>query len=98
MSSSWGTVGIIYNTKYVDEEDVGSWDLMWNKKYAGNILMFQNSRDAYGIALKKLGYSLNSENPEEIAKATELLKKQRLVNQAYVMDQVFNKMEGVLPW
>ena len=91
---TWGTVGVIYNTKYVDQEDIGSWDLLWNEKYAGTILMFSNSRDAYGIALKKLGYSLNSENPEEIAKATELLKKQRLVNQAYVMDQVFNKMEG----
>ena len=91
---TWGTVGVVYNTKYIDKEDIGSWDLLWNEKYAGTILMFSNSRDAYGIALKKLGYSLNSENPAEIAKATELLKKQRLVNQAYVMDQVFNKMEG----
>ena len=91
---TWGTVGVIYNSKYIDEEDIGSWDLLWNEKYAGTILMFSNSRDAYGIALKRLGYSLNSENPKEIAEATELLKKQRLVNQAYVMDQVFNKMEG----
>lgn len=91
---TWGTVGIIYNSRYIDEEDIGSWDLLWNEKYAGTILMFSNSRDAYGIALKRLGYSLNSENPYEIAQATELLKKQRLVNQAYVMDQVFNKMEG----
>ena len=56
--------------------------------------MFSNSRDAYGIALKRLGYSLNSENPKEIEEATESLKEQRLVNQAYVMDQIFNKMEG----
>ena len=91
---TWGTVGVIYNSKYIDEEDIGSWDLLWNEKYAGTILMFSNSRDAYGIALKRLGYALNSENPKEIAEATELLKKQRLVNQAYVMDQVFNKMEG----
>jgi spermidine/putrescine transport system substrate-binding protein len=91
---TWGTVGVIYNSNYIDEDDIGSWDLLWNEKYAGTILMFSNSRDAYGIALKRLGYSLNSENPYEIAQATELLKKQRLVNQAYVMDQVFNKMEG----
>ena len=90
---TWGTVGIIYNTKFVDEEDIGTWDLMWNKKYAGNILMFQNSRDAYGIALKRLGYSLNSTDRNEIEEATEILKEQRTVNQAYVMDQTFDKME-----
>ena len=91
---TWGTVGIIYNTKYVNEEDIGSWDLMWNKKYAGNILMFSNSRDAYGVALKKLGYSLNSTSRDEIEDATEILKEQRSVNQAYVMDQTFDKMEN----
>lgn len=91
---TWGTVGIIYNSKYVDAEDVGTWDLLWNKKYAGNILMFSNSRDAYGIALKKLGYSLNSSDKSEIEDATEILKTQRSVNQAYVMDQTFDKMEN----
>ncbi len=91
---TWGTVGIIYNTKYIDEEDTGTWDLLWNKKYAGNILMFSNSRDAYGVALKKLGYSLNSTDRDEIEDATEILKEQRSVNQAYVMDQTFDKMEN----
>lgn len=91
---TWGTVGIIYNSQYVDEQDIGSWDLLWNKKYAGNILMFSNSRDAYGVALKKLGYSLNSINRDEIENATEILKEQRSVNQAYVMDQTFDKMEN----
>lgn len=91
---TWGTVGIVYNSKYVDAEDVGTWDLLWNKKYAGNILMFSNSRDAYGIALKKLGYSLNSTSKNEIEDATEILKSQRSVNQAYVMDQTFDKMEN----
>lgn len=91
---TWGTVGIIYNSKYVDAEDVGTWDLLWNKKYAGNILMFSNSRDAYGVALKKLGYSLNSTNRDEIEDATEILKLQRSVNQSYVMDQTFDKMEN----
>ena len=91
---TWGTVGIIYNTQYVDKEDIGTWDLLWNKKYAGNILMFSNSRDAYGIALKKLGYSLNSTDRDEIEEATDILKTQRSVNQAYVMDQTFDKMEN----
>ena len=91
---TWGTVGIVYNSKYVDEEDIGSWDLLWNKKYAGNILMFSNSRDAYGIALKRLGYSLNSTDRNEIENATDILKQQRSVNQAYVMDQTFDKMEN----
>lgn len=91
---TWGTVGIVYNTKYVDAADIGTWDLLWNKKYAGNILMFSNSRDAYGVALKKLGYSLNSTNENEIKEATEILKEQRSVNQAYVMDQTFDKMEN----
>ncbi len=91
---TWGTVGVVYNKTYVDEEDIGSWDLLWNEKYSGAILMFSNSRDAFGVALKKLGYSLNSTNEREIAEATELLKQQQKVNQAYVMDQVFNKMES----
>ena len=91
---TWGAVGVVYNTKYVDNEDTGSWDLLWNEKYAGNILMFSNSRDAIGIALKKLNYSLNSENPKEIEEAAEALKEQQNVNQAYVMDQVLNKMES----
>ncbi len=88
----WGTVGIIYNKDYVDEEDLGSWDLLWNEKYAGKILMFDNSRDAFAIALSKLGYSMNSENPDELKAAAEELAKQGDVVQAYVMDQIFDKM------
>ena len=91
---TWGTVGIVYNKQFVDESDIGTYDLLWNKKYAGYILMFSNSRDAYGVALKKLGYSLNSLNEKEIKEATEILKEQRTVNQAYVMDQTFDKMEN----
>ena len=88
----WGTVGVIYNTKYVDEADVGSWDLLWNEKYAGKILMFDNSRDAFAIALSKLGYSMNTTNKEELEAAAEELAKQGEVVQAYVMDQIFDKM------
>ena len=63
---TWGVVGIVYNTKYVDEADTGSWDLLWNPKYANRTAMFNNSRDALGIALMYLGCSLNTmkqENP-----------------------------------
>ena len=88
----WGTVGIIYNTKYVDEADVTGWELLWNEKYAGKILMFDNSRDAFAIALKKLGYSMNTNNTDEIREAADELSAQADVIQAYVMDQIFDKM------
>ncbi len=88
----WGTVGIIYNTKYVDEADVTGWDILWNEKYAGKILMFDNSRDAFAIALKKLGCSMNTNDEDEILKAAEELSAQSSVVQAYVMDQIFDKM------
>lgn len=89
---TWCMVGLVYNTKYVDAADTESWDILWNEKYAGKVLMFGNSRDAFGIALKKLGYSLNSENPEEIEEAADALTLQKDVNQAYAMDQTFDKM------
>ena len=89
----WGTVGIIYNTKMVTE-DVDSWDILWNKKYAGKILMFDNPRDAMGVALKKLGYSLNTTDKTQLDQAYSLLVEQKPLVQAYVMDQVFDKMES----
>ena len=96
----WGTVGIIYNTKYVDEADIAdkSWDLLWNEKYAGKILMFDNSRDAFAIACKKLGYSMNTTDAEELRRAAEELASQREVVQAYVMDQIFDKMVEENAW
>ncbi|MEG0291331.1 MAG: extracellular solute-binding protein [Anaerovoracaceae bacterium] len=90
---AWNTVGIIYNQKYVDKEP-DSWEILWDKKYKDKILMFSNSRDAFGIACKKLGYSLNTENDKELREATELLKQQKPLVQAYVMDQIFDKMEN----
>ena len=74
---TYGTVGIIYNTTMVDEADIGTWDLMWNEKYIGNILQFNNSRDAFATALIKCGYSLNSQNEAEWREALEWLKKQK---------------------
>lgn len=94
---TWGTVGIIYNTKYVTKT-VDSWDILWDEDYKGKILMFDNSRDAFAIALEKLGYSVNTENEDEINEAAELLKEQKPLVQAYVMDQIFDKMEEENAW
>ncbi len=90
----YGMIGIIYNTAMVDEEDIGSWDLMWNEKYKGNILQFNNSRDAFGTAQYFLGLDVNSDNESEWREALELLKKQKNIVQGYVMDEIFNKMEN----
>ncbi len=95
---TWGTVGVIYNTKYVDEADTGSWDLLWNEKYKGKILMFDNPRDAFGIAEFYLGYSLNTESSAELSAAADLLLAQKPVVQDYVMDQIFDKMEHEEAW
>ena len=65
----YGMIGIIYNTTMVDEADIGSWDLMWNEKYAGNILQFNNSRDAFGSAQYFLGLDVNSDNEAEWRRA-----------------------------
>ncbi|MBQ0102384.1 MAG: spermidine/putrescine ABC transporter substrate-binding protein [Firmicutes bacterium] len=93
---TFGTVGVIYNTSMVEENDpdIGSWNLMWSEKYKGNILQFNNPRDAFATALEKLGYSLNTEKEEEWKAAFESLKEQKNVVQGYVMDEVFNKMKG----
>lgn len=100
VSYTWGTVVVIYNTKFVDEEDVKdeSVNLLWNEKYAGKILMFDNPRDAFGLALKKAGYSLNSLNENDWSEAQKLLKEQKPLVQAYVMDQIFDKMASEEAW
>ena len=91
----WGTLGIVYNTTLVDEEDdIGTWDIMWNEKYANNMLMFSNSRDAFAIALMRLGYSLNTTSEKELRDAADLLKDQKYMIQAYVMDEIYDKMGG----
>ncbi len=91
----WGIVGIIYNTTLVDaDDDVFSWDILWNEKYANNILMFSNSRDTFGIALKRLGYSFNTTDESAIRAAAQSLIEQKPIVQAYVMDEIFDKMIG----
>ena len=95
---TWGTTGIIYNSKYVDEADVTGWELLWNEKYAGKILMFDNSRDAFGIAEYLLGYSVNSTDSAELQACADKLAEQKPVVQQYVMDQIFDAMENEEAW
>ena len=91
---TYGMVGIVYDAKIVDEQDVGSWDLMWNDKYAKQILQFDNSRDAFGTAMYKLGISVNSKDTADWDAAYAELAKQKPGLKRYVMDQVFNMMES----
>ena len=82
----FGTIGIIYDKNQVTET-VDSWDILWNEKYKDKIFMFDTYRDTLGVALKKLGYSMNSENPEELEAAKALLLEQReLVDPKYGVD------------
>ena len=89
----WGMVCIIYNTTMIDDE-IDSWGALWDEKYAGNILMFNNPRDAFGIAQAYLGYSLNTQNKAELDRCASILKDQKEIVQGYVMDEIFDKLEG----
>ena len=89
----WGTVGILYNKTMVDEP-VDSWSILWDPKYKDNILMQDSVRDAFGVTLKYLGYSLNSIDLDELTEAKNLLIEQKPLVQAYVIDQVRDKMIG----
>lgn len=90
---TWGTTGIIYNTKMVTKP-VDSWSILFDEDYKGEILMIDNPRDAMGVALMYLGYSINTTDREELQEAYELLRSQKPILQAYVMDQIFDKLEG----
>ena len=89
----WGTVGILYNKKMVDEP-VDSWSILWDEKYTDSILMQDSVRAAFAVALKSLGYSLNSTDLDELEAAKQLLIEQKPLVQAYVIDQVRDKMIG----
>ena len=89
----WGTVGIIYNKTMVDEP-IDSWSVLWDEKYIDNILMQDSVRDAFAVALKYKGHSLNSTDLDELEEAKELLIEQKSLVQAYVIDQVRDKMIG----
>ena len=92
----YGMIGIIYNTSIVDENDeqIGSWDLMWDEQYKGDILQFNNSRDAFGTAQYKLGLDVNKENEDQWRLALDELLEQKKIVQGYVMDEIFNKMQS----
>ena len=89
----WGTVGILYNKTMVDEP-VTSWSILWDEKYADSILMQDSVRDLFMVGLKSLGYSMNSTDEKELNEAKDLLIQQKSLVQAYVIDQVRDKMIG----
>ncbi len=92
----YGMIGIIYNTTMVEADDpsLGSWKLMWDERHAGNILQFNNSRDAFGSAQYLLGLDVNSDSEADWRKALDKLKEQKPILQGYVMDEIYNKMEN----
>ena len=93
---TWGVVGIFYNTDFVEE--VTSWQSLWDAQYAGKILMFDNPRDSFAIAQFLLGQDVNTADPAQWRQAAALLKEQKPLVQAYVMDQIFDKMENGEAW
>lgn len=91
---SYGIIGVIYNANEVDEADTGDWELLWNNKYADKILQFNNSRDAFGMAMYKLGLDVNSEDKTVWDKAYDELMVQRPMVYSLVMDEIYNMMES----
>lgn len=95
LAYTWGVTGIIYNRKLVaeNEEDI-NWDILFNDKYKGQILMYYNPRDAFSIGQAYLGYSLNTTNESELRECAKILKDQKPLVQSYVMDEIYDKMES----
>lgn len=89
----WGTLGILYNEEIITET-VDSWDILWDEKYKGQILMLDSQRDSIGVALKKLGRGLNAKNVEELELAKDELIKQKPLVMAYIVDEVKDMMIG----
>lgn len=88
----YGTLGILYNKKKVDEADLKSWDILFNEKYKGQIWMLESSRDSLGVALWKLGYSANTKKMEELNQAKDLLIKQKPLVSGYLNDEIKQHM------
>ena len=91
---TYGIVGVIYDANVVDEADVGGWELMWNEKYSGRIVQFNNPRDAFGTAQYKLGLDVNSSDKAMWDLAYGEMLAQRPLVYSYVMDEIFNMMES----
>jgi spermidine/putrescine transport system substrate-binding protein len=89
----WGVVGIVYNKEMVKEKP-DSWEDLWNSDLSGSILQFNNSRDAYAIAMQLCGIDPTTFTKEDVDKATKKLKEQKPLLKKYVMDQVFAEMEN----
>ena len=89
---TWGTMGIIYNSSLIDEE-IDSWSALFDPKYTGQVLQFDNSRDAFATALFYLGYDVNTTDEALLREAYDLLVTQKDVKQAYVMDEIYDKLE-----
>lgn len=89
-----GMVGIIYNDTMVEDKDTGSWNLLWNEKYKGKLLQFNNPRDAFGTAFYSEGIDVNTTDEGLWRNAAEKLKAQKPLVQSYVMDEIFNKMKN----
>lgn len=91
---TYGIVGVIYDANIVDKNDIGGWDLMWNEKYVDNILQYNNSRDAFGTAMYKLGIDINTTDKADWDRAADELISQRPLVKSYVMDEIYNMMES----
>ncbi|MBQ7225140.1 MAG: extracellular solute-binding protein [Clostridia bacterium] len=98
---TYGIVGIVYNKDKINDDDLAKieageagWELLWDEDYKGQILQFNNARDAFGVAMYSLGIDVNNATDAEWQKAYERLKEQKPLVQSYVMDEIFNKMEG----
>ena len=91
---TYGVIGVIYNANVVDEADAKGWELMWNPKYAGNILQFNNARDALGTAMYRAGIDVNTTDRNDWQQALQALIDQRSLVKSYVMDEIYNMMES----
>ena len=90
---TYGMIGVIYDANRVDEEDTGNWDLMWNEKYKGQIVQYNNSRDAFGTAFYKNGWDVNTTDKSVWDKALVELQTQKPLLKKLVMDEIYNMME-----
>lgn len=89
---TWGVLGILYNSKYVDEEDLGSWNLLWNEEYSGQIFMYDSVRDSMAAALSYCGYDINTDNPDELRQAADALIAQEPLVKAWLTDDIKDSM------
>ena len=87
----WGTLGILYNSEEITQT-VDSWDILWDEKYSGQILMLDSMRDTIGVALKRKGYSLNSVDSKQLLEAREMLIEQKLLHNGYYVDETMDMM------